>query len=504
MHNANAGGVIRRSPIAARRCVPLETKPNQPERETMPAPVIPALTGAEQAIFAALWKRIETKAAKNELLNAYYDGHRVFQDLGISVPPQMARVRAALGWPAKAVSTLARKHVFEGYSLDGRLDPFDVTELLVRNSFDVELMQAIQSAYKHSCSFLVVGAGDTSAGEPPVVIQARDARWTSVQWDTRRRCVTAGLAINGATSPDGDGWDLDTIARFVEPSDATLFLPGETIRLTRGKRGAWQVQRLPNPAGRVLIEMLTYDPQISRPFGRSRISREVRYLTDCAIRTMVRTEASAEFFSSPQRYVLGADEDAFAGVDRWSAITGRILALSPNENGDIPSVGQFSQLSMDPHLSMYRQLAQNLCSATNMPTSSVGIFADNPASAEAMQAAEYALSDEAEYQWRVFTPALRRIIEDVVMVRDRSVTAPDESWKLAVNWTPARYVSPQASSDFIVKIAQAMPDVATTTVGMRRAGFTQQEIDQMQAETRRTGATSILDRLDKLAATREA
>ena len=70
MHNANAGGVIRRSPITARRCVPLETKPNQPERETMPAPVIPALTGAEQAIFAALWKRIETKAAKNELLNA--------------------------------------------------------------------------------------------------------------------------------------------------------------------------------------------------------------------------------------------------------------------------------------------------------------------------------------------------------------------------------------------------------------------------------------------------
>ena len=154
---------------------------------------------------------------------------------------------------------------------------------------------------------------------------------------------------------------------------------------------------------------------------------------------------------------------------------------------------------MEPHLSMYRQLAQNLCSATNMPTSSVGIFADNPASAEAMQAAEYALSDEAEYQWRVFTPALRRIIEDVVMVRDHSVTAPEESWKLAVNWTPARYVSPQASSDFIVKIAQAMPDVATTTVGMRRAGFTQQEIDQMQAETRRAGAASILDRLDKLA-----
>lgn len=86
----------------------------------MTAPMIAGLTSAEQAVFAALWKRIETKATKNELLNAYYDGHRVFQDLGISIPPQMARVHAAIGWPAKAVSTLARKHVFEGYSLDGR------------------------------------------------------------------------------------------------------------------------------------------------------------------------------------------------------------------------------------------------------------------------------------------------------------------------------------------------------------------------------------------------
>ena len=63
----------------------------------MPAPMIAGLTNAEQAVFAALWKRIETKSTKNELLNAYYDGHRVFEDLGISVPPQMARVRAALG-----------------------------------------------------------------------------------------------------------------------------------------------------------------------------------------------------------------------------------------------------------------------------------------------------------------------------------------------------------------------------------------------------------------------
>lgn len=459
----------------------------------MTAPIIDGLSSEEQTALRILWNRIGAKAPKNELLNAYYDGHRSFVDLGISIPPQMQAIRAALGWPAKVVTALSRKHVFEGYSLDGQLDPFGVQEILVRNSFDTELMQAIHSAYKHSCAFITVARGDEQAGEPPVMIQARDARWTSAIWDVRRRCVSAGLAINAT----------ETVLAYeqftrLEPTDATLFLPYSTIHLRKVK-AAWTAERLPNAIGRTAMEMLVYDPQLSRPFGRSRISREVRYLTDAAIRTMVRTETSAEFFSSPQRYVLGADESAFTNVDRWSAITGRILALTLNEEGDIPQVGQFSQLSMDPHLAMYRQLAQNLCSATNLPQSSVGLFADNPASAEAMQAAEHALADEAEYQWRIFTPALRRVVEDVVMIRDGLAYAPSDSWRLALNWTPARYVSPQAASDFIVKVAQAMPEVASTTVGMRRAGFTQQEIDQMQVEIRRNSASMILDRLAPIA-----
>lgn len=59
-------------------------------------------------------------------------------------------------------------------------------------------------------------------------------------------------------------------------------------------------------------------------------------------------------------------------------------------------------------------------------------------------------------------------------------------------------MSPQAASDFIVKIAQAIPDAAGTTVGMRRAGFTSTEIKQMQAELTRSAAGGVLDRLAQL------
>lgn len=437
------------------------------------------LTDDERATLRLLVERWQRKQRKNMLLDCYYDTHRAFQDLGISVPPQMSNTKAALGWPSKAVQALARKHVFEGYSLAGVSDPFEIGEILAQNRFNLALAQGISAAYKHSCSFLTVTAG--GVGEPPVLIQARDAEWSTALWDKRRQEISSALAIT----------DADELGN---PTGATMFLRDDTIQFV-SDRGSWSIIRLGNLTGRVLVEPLIYDPQLNRPFGRSRITREVRYLTDAAVRTLVRTETSAEFFSSPQRWVMGADEAAFKDVNRWTAIMGRLLALGVNDEGNAPSVGQFPQMSMEPHLSMYRQLAQNFCAATGLPQSSVGIFADNPASAEAMQAAEANLSDEAEYQWRVFEDSMRRVVQDVVMVRDHLTEPPVESWKLGVNWTPTRFVSPQASSDFIVKTVQAIPKVADTTVALRRVGFTLGEIEEMRTEWKATQGASLLDRV---------
>ncbi|MBB6333648.1 phage portal protein [Schaalia hyovaginalis] len=445
---------------------------------TMPI-VLPDLTDAEQDMMRRLHATWAAKHAKNQLLDVYYDGHRAFQDLGISIPPQMAKTRAALKWPAKAVKGLARKHLFEGFALDGATDAYELGEILARNRFTLELTQAINSAYKHACAFLTVTQG--APGEPPVVIQARDANWTTALWDRRTRSLAAALAVT----------DLDDLG---QPSAVTLYTRDAIVEGLRDG-GAWKTTRVENRTGRVLVEPLVYDPQLNRPFGHSRISREVRYLTDAAVRTMVRAETSAEFFSSPQRYVLGADESAFAEDSRWTAIMGRLLALDVNENGDLPSVGQFPQLSMGPHLEMYRQLAQNFCAETNLPQSSVGLFAENPTSAEAMLAAEAHLAAEADYQWQVFIPALRRIAEDAVMLRDGLSEPPADSWRLAVKYTPTTQASPSAQSDYIVKLVQALPQVADTTVALRKAGLSTEEIDEIRSEQASAGAASVLERL---------
>lgn len=440
------------------------------------------LSDDDKETLEALLKVWQRKRRNNLLLSVYYDSEQPLRDLGISLPPAMRTVKAALGWPQKAVSALARKHVFEGFSAGGNTDPFEVNEILERNRFELELTQSISSAYKHSCAFLTVLSGDESDGEPPVMVQARDAENSAAIWDKRRREISSFLAI---TETDSDG----------KPSGAVMMTRTAVYTLTY-KFNVWRVAKSqPNRTGRVLAEPIVYDPQLNREFGRSRITREVRYLTDAAVRTMLRTETSAEFYASPQRWAMGADESAFKDKDRWSAVMGRVLALGLNENGEAATVGQFPQMTMEPHLSQYRQLAQNFCAATGLPQSSVGLFADNPASAEAMQAAEVALSDEAEYQWRVFRPQLVRVLQNVWMFANNEHTPPAESWGVNVNWTPARYVSPQAASDWAVKAAAVDPGLAGTSVLRRRLGLSQGEIEELQSEARLSAAPSVLDRV---------
>lgn len=436
-----------------------------------------------EEMFGEALQVLAARRQKNLLLSTYYDSKQTFRDLGISIPPNLKNVEAALGWPSRAVQALARKHKFEGFSLDGETDPFSMGELLSANDFELKFMQAVTSAYKHSCSFLLVTQGQTSAGEPPVLVSARGADSVGALWDSRRDQIKCAVV------------ELDT-DEAGQINEALFLAPGRWYVLDLDA-GEWRVQdSSANPSGidRPMIEALRYDPQLNRPFGRSRITREVRYLTDAAVRAMVRAEVSAEFFTAPQRYVLGADEEAFKDQDRWSAITGRIMALSNNVEGEKPTVGQFPAQSPDQLWSTYRQLAQSFAAATNVPQNQVGLFADNPSSAEAMQAAEAALAEDAEYQWKVFKPALLRTKANILGMLGEPI--PGDFYRVRVNWEKARYVSPQASSDWAIKAVNADPTLQGSAVVRRRLGLSEGELEELRSDERRVGALASLERMN--------
>lgn len=437
----------------------------------------------ELDVIRRLFNVLAAKQPRNMIRSVYFDGKAPLQDLGISLPPQLKSMDAVLGWPALVVRALAHRNIFEGFvSPDQETDPFELDALLEANMFDLELPQAIVSTYKHACSFLTATVGDEESGEPPVVIMARSAEWSAALWDRSRRRVKAALAV--------------TDAKDEQPTEFVVYLDHSVLTCSRRSDGSWVTDRQANPLGRPLVEPLVYDPQLDRPFGRSRISRAIMSLTDRGMRTIARSEVAAEFFATPQRYVLGVDEDAWAGTNKWKAVMGRFLALTKDEDGDVPTVGQFSAQSPQPHTDQLRSIASQVASEANLDLSQLGIVQDNPSSAEAIFAAKEPLIIEAMAANRVFGAALRRLAQTAVMLRGEDDEPSDELRRLQVKWTPPAFPSPLSKAQAMQLEVQSLPWVADTSVALEGFGHDQADITRMMAEKRRlSGVQSLLERI---------
>lgn len=429
------------------------------------------------------------KLPRNLLRSAYYDGTEPLKDLGIAVPPSMRNLEVVLGWPEKAVRALAARNIWDGFVAPGTDDdPFALDDLLEANRFDLELPQAIVSTYKHSCSFISTTVGDVASGEPEVVILARSAEWSSALWDKTRRRLSAALAVT-ATGDRG------------EPTAFVVYLPDFVLTVTKDG-GKWTVNRQRNPLGQPLVEPLTYDPQLDRPFGRSRISRAVMNITDRAGRTVLRSEVSAEFYAAPQRYVLGADEEAFSGdAAKWKASMGRYLALTKDEDGETPTVGQFAQQSMEPHLAMLRQLATQFAGETGVPVASLGVVQDNPSSAEAIYAAKEDLIVEAGAANRILGTAVKRSAQKAVMLRDRLTEPTPELRRLQARWGNPAFLSLAESSDALVKLSSVFPWIGESEVALEMVGFTAPQITRLLSDKRRAQSTQLITALAGATAT---
>lgn len=419
------------------------------------------------------------KYHRNVLRSTYFDGKAKPEMAGIIPEEAFYRLRAVLGWPAKAVTDLAERSVFEGFtSEDGSRDPFDLRAILDDNRFDLELPQAITSAYKHSCSFITTALGDTRAGDPEVVIMARSAEWSSGLWDRRRRAVKAALTI---VDTDDEG----------RPSVMDAWFPEAVLTCRRRPSGSWVAERRQNPLGEVLVEPISYDPQLDRPFGRSRISRPVMDITDRALRTIMRAEVAAEFYAAPRMYALGVSKDAFS-KGKWQAAIDRWFAIGKDQDGDLPEVGQFAQMTMQPLSDQYRWYASQFSGETGVPLSSLGIVTDNPSSAEAMWADDRRLLMTANRQNRIMGHSLVRIARRAIMLRDDLTEVTDEMRQLDASWARVDATSPVTATTGVAQLTQAVPSFGESEVALEMAGLSRPDINRVMADRRRSASRLAL------------
>jgi len=167
------------------------------------------------------------------------------------------------------------------------------------------------------------------------------------------------------------------------------------------------------------------------------------------------------------------------------SVLGRMFTVGRDEEGQVPTVGQFPQQSMQPHNDHLRMIASRFSGETSIPLGSLGVVQDNPSSAEAIYAAKEDLVIEAQDAGTAFGARLKRIGQNVVMLRDGLAEVPSELRRLEANWQNPATPSVVSAADAVVKQVAAVPWLAESPLTLKRLGYTQPEIVQLLADKRR-------------------
>lgn len=322
-------------------------------------------------------KRI-AKETRVAIRYKYYEMKNEVEDFNIVIPAKWSWLSACLGWCGKAVDSVSDRLIFREFDND----ILKMNTIYDYNSSDVLFDSAVLSACVSSCCFIYISP-DPSDNFPR--LQVIDGGNATGIIDPITYLLKEGYAI------------LERDVQTGLPTLEAYFIKGRTDFYKNGKYAFSKKSAAPAP----LLVPVIYRPDAVRPFGHSRISRACMKIQQAALRTIKRAEVSAEFYSFPQKYITGLSQDAEL-LDKWNATISSFLQFDKDEEGDKPSLGQFTQQSMAPFMEQMKLYASLFGSETGLTLDDLGFPSDNPSSSEAIKATHETLRLTARKAQRTF------------------------------------------------------------------------------------------------------
>lgn len=383
-----------------------------------------------------LRKKLNTKRSRVLTRYKYYEMKNQVEDFGISTPPQLYNIQSVLGWCGKAVDTLSDRLIFRGFKDDN----YNINEIFQLNNPDTLFDSAVLSSLISSCCFIYISPDDE--GYPR--LQVIDGGNATGIIDPITGLLTEGYAVL-----ERDEHKIPILEAY--------FVPGATIFYKKGVR---KPIIIPHRVRYPLLVPIINRPDAIRPFGHSRISRANMSLVNSAARTVKRSEIAAEFYSYPQKYVVGLSED-HEPLEKWQASMSALLSLTKDDEGDSPKMGQFSQQSMVPHTEQLKMFASLFAGENGLTLDDLGFATSNPASAESIKSAHENLRLAARKAQRTFGSGFLNVGFLAASLRDNFDYKRNALYMTKPMWEPI--FEPDSSmlssiGDGVIKINQAVPD----------------------------------------------
>ncbi len=265
-----------------------------------------------------------------------------------------------------------------------------------------------------------------------------------------------GLLTEGYAVLERDENARPTIEAYFGPGYTDYYYADSSIEDNRIKHN------FPHP----LLVPIIHRPDPVRPFGRSRITRSGMYYQRYAKRTLERADVTAEFYSFPQKYVLGRSQDS-EPMDSWKAAVSSMLDFTKDEEGDSPTLGQFTTSSMTPFTEQLKTAAAGFAGEMGLTMDDLGFASDNPSSVEAIKASHENLRLAGRKAQRSLGSGLLNVAYTAACLRDDYPYYRYQFNQTIPKWEPLFEADASALSligDGAIKLNQAMPGYVNSEV----------------------------------------
>lgn len=347
----------------------------------------------------------------------------------------MKMIKKKVGWIPKAVDSLTNRLQFASFGND---DELMVNDIFMRNNRDVLFKTMFKGAIISSCDFVYI----TQNTDGTARLQVIDGYNATGVIDTSTMLLDEGYAVLERDSYTG----LPTLEAYFTRGKTEYFRDGQSIGY------------IDNVLDYPLLVPIIYNPDATRPFGQSLITDSLIKYVDDAKETLRLMSVSAQFYSFPQKWVTGLDNNV-EQFDKWKMVMSAMMAFAKDEDGNSPTVGQFVQQSMSPYNEQLKTLASLFGGETGLTLDDMGFPSSNPSSAEGIKASHETLRLMARTAQETFKVGIINVAFLAKSLESNMQFKRSEFANLKVRWKPAFEIDATMLSgigDGAIKINQAV------------------------------------------------